>query len=159
MTGSTNEPALCRNNSNRSVSDRNNNGRPTSGRNDSNNKVDRFGDGGDGVEYAKKSGKSKGKKLSKFRKSTKSRKNLSKSENSSNFGAMEAKQSFLTPESRAAFNRLWLAFIKALILWYFDPECHIWIETDALGYGIGEILNQQISKTSPNGVVTKVDLS
>ena len=32
---------------------------------------------------------------------------------------------FLIPNTRKAFNHLRLAFIKALILWYFDAECHI----------------------------------
>ena len=58
-------------------------------------------------------------------------KKLSKSRNSTNFDATEDKPKFLTPDARTAFNRLWLAFTKALILWHFDPECHIWIETDA----------------------------
>ena len=77
--------------------------------------------GGSGEELAKKSGKSKGeklKKLSKFRKSAKLGKNLLKSGNSPNFGATEAGPNFLTPKARAAFNRLWLAFTKALIFWH-----------------------------------------
>ena len=36
-------------------------------------------------------------------------------------------------------------FTKALILQYFDPECHIRIETDASGYTIGGILSQLTS--------------
>ena len=46
-------------------------------------------------------------KLSKTRKLSKSRKRLSKSGNL---------PKFLTPNARIAFNCLWLAFIKALIL-------------------------------------------
>ena len=34
------------------------------------------------------------------------------------------------------------AFTKALILWYFDLKYHNQIETDALGYAIGEVLSQ-----------------
>ena len=52
---------------------------------------------------------------------------------------MEAGPSFLIPKARTAFNRLQLAFTKALILWYFDLECHIRIETDALGYTIHDM--------------------
>ena len=121
-----------------------------------------FGVGGGGEELAKKSGISKCgklKKLFKSRNSTKSGKNLSKSGNSPNFGAIEVGPSFLTPDAREAFNRLRLAFIEAPILWHFDPECHIWIETDALGYAIGGMLSQLASGTSPDGVVTKADLS
>ena len=61
------------------------------------------------TEKSSKSGKSKGKKSAKS-------KNPSKSGNSPNFNATEAGRSFLTPEARSAINRLWLAFIKALIL-------------------------------------------
>ena len=125
--------------------------------------------GGDGVdsgsmEIAKKSRKSKGQKtsksqkLAKSRKSSKSGKNSSKSGNSPNFGATESGPSFLIPEARSAFNRLWLAFTKAPILCHFDPECHIWIETDVFGYAIGGVLSQLASETSSDGVVTKADL-
>ena len=106
--------------------------------------------GGD-EELAKKSGKSKGKKskkLSKSRKSAKSGKNLLKSRNSPNFGATKTGPSFLTPKTRAAFNRLWLIFTKAPILCHFDLECHIWIETNALGYAISGMLSQLTSVTS-----------
>ena len=128
-TGSPDEPA----------SSKNNGSRPVSGRNNSNNKVDEFG--GDSVEYAKKSGKSKGQKTSKSQKSAKSGKNSSKSGNLPNFGATKTEPSFLTPKARSAFNRLRLAFTKALILQYFDLECHIWIENDTSGYAIGGVLS------------------
>ena len=49
-------------------------------------------------------------------------KKLSKSENLPNFDATEARSSFLTPSTRKTFNRLWLTFIEAPILWYFDLE-------------------------------------
>ena len=81
-----------------------------------------------------KSGNSKGKKSAKVKKPSKSR-------NSPNFDAIKAGPSFLTPKARLAFNRLWLAFTKAPILWHFDPEYHIWIETDASGYAIGGVLS------------------
>ena len=106
--------------------------------------------------------KSKSQKLAKSRKLSKSKseksKKPSKSKNSSNFNATEAGPSLLTPNARTAFNRLWLAFIKALILCYFDPDCHIWIKTNISGYAISEMLSQLTSKTSLDGVVTKVNL-
>ena len=49
----------------------------------------------------------------------------SKSRNSHNFDATETGLSFLNPDAKTVFNHLWLAFTKAPILLYFDPECHI----------------------------------
>ena len=95
-----------------------------------------------------KSGKSKGEKSKK----------PPKSGNSPNFGATGSGPSFLTPEARSAFNRLRLAFTKAPILWHFDPECHIRIETDTSGYAIGGVLSQLASGTSSDGVATKANL-
>ena len=152
-TGSLNEPTPSRNDGSK----------PASGENDSNGEIDKFG--GDGVEHAKKSGKSKGQKSAKSRKSSKSGKSKgekpkkpSKSGNSLNFGATESGPSFFTPKARSAFNRLRLAFTEAPILRHFDSECHIRIEIDALGYAIGSVLSQLVSGTSPDGVVTKTDL-
>ena len=51
---------------------------------------------------------------------------------------------YLTPDARRAFTQLRQAFTKAPILQHFDPECHIWIETDASGYAIGAMLSQLI---------------
>ena len=110
----------------------------------SNGEVVWFGVGGD-EELAKKSKKSKGQILFKSQKSAKSRKNSSKSGNSSNFGATEARSSFLTPGAKEIFNRLRLTFTRALILQHFDPECHIWIETNASNYDIGDVLSQLAS--------------
>ena len=122
-----------------------------------------FGDseGGDdisNVEIAKKFGKSKNQKLSKSRKLAMSKK-PSKSGNLPNFDAKDSGPSFLTPKARVAFNCLWLTFTKALILRHFDPKWHIWIETDVSGYAIGNMLSQLASGTSPDGVITKTDLS
>ena len=120
-------------------------------------------DGGD-VKIAKKSGKSKGQKTSKSQKSAKSWKSsksgkiLLKSGNSPNSDATETGPSFVTSEVRSAFNHLQLAFTKAPILRHFDPEYHIWIKTDALGYTIGEVLSQLAFGTSSNEVVTKTNL-
>ena len=124
------------------------------------------GDGSnDGLKYVepkiRKSAKSL--KLSKSRnskgKNSAKSKKPSKSRNSPNFDVTEAGPSFLTPEAKTAFNRLWLAFTKAPILWHFDSECNIWIETNASGYTIGDVLSQLASGTSPDEIVTKADLS
>ena len=48
---------------------------------------------------------------------------------------------FLTPDARRAFTQLKQAFTKALILWHFDPDCHIRIETNAFGYAIGGVFS------------------
>ena len=93
------KPALSRNNSNK----------PASGKNDGDDEVDKFG--GNGMEHAKKSGKSKSQKTSKSQKSYKSGKSksekpkkLSKSGNSPNFDAKNSGPSFLTPEARSALT-------------------------------------------------------
>ena len=49
---------------------------------------------------------------------------------------------YTTPKARLAFSQLRKAFTKALILQHFDPEYHIRIETDALGYAIDKVLSQ-----------------
>ena len=49
---------------------------------------------------------------------------------------------YLTPGAKQAFTQLRQAFIKALILRDFDPECHIWIKTDASGYAIVGVVIQ-----------------
>ena len=124
-----------------------------------------FGVGGGGGELAKKLGKSKGQKSVKSRKSSKSGKSKGekpkkppKSGNSPNFDAKDTGPSFLTPKARSTFNRLRLTFTEAPILWHFDPECHIRIETDASGYAIVGVLSQLASGTSPDRVVTKTNL-
>ena len=175
MTGSPDEPAPSRNDGNKSVSSRNDNSRLAFRKNDGNGEVDEFGVGGNSVEHAKKlgkskcektsksrklsmSGKSKGEKMSKSWTLAKLGKKSSKSGNLTNSDATKDGPKFLTPDARTAFNRLRLAFTDALILQHFDPECHIWIETDALGYAIGGVLSQLTSGTNPDGVVTKADL-
>ena len=35
--------------------------------------------------------------------------------------------------------------MKALILYHFDLEHHIWVETNALSYAIGGVFNQLTS--------------
>ena len=107
---------------------------------------------------------SKSQKLSKFQKLSKSqklaklKKELSKSGNLPNFDAKENEPSFLTPDTRTAFNYLWLAFTRAPILQHFALKYYIWIETDASSYKIGGVLSQFVFETKPDKVVTKTDL-
>ena len=83
-------------------------------------------EGGDGSKCVKlKIGRLKSQKLSKSQKLAKSGKKSPKNGNFPNFNAKEAGPNFLTPSARKTFNCLWLAFIKALILWHFDPEYHV----------------------------------
>ena len=49
---------------------------------------------------------------------------------------------YLTSVTKKTFNYLRHAFPQAPILQHFDPEWHIRIETDALGYAIGRVLTQ-----------------
>ena len=72
---------------------------------------------------------------------TKSGKKLSKSRNLPNFDVKKNEPSFLTSDTKMDFNRLRLAFIKDLILWHFDSEYHLWIETNALSYAISDLLS------------------
>ena len=48
---------------------------------------------------------------------------------------------FLTSGARLVFTKLKQAFVKAPILYHFDPKRHIRIETDASGYAIGEVFS------------------
>ena len=50
--------------------------------------------------------------------------------------------SFLTPEVKLAFTWLRQAFTEAPILYHFDPEGYILIESDVSDYAIGGILSQ-----------------
>ena len=58
-----------------------------------------------------------------------------------NIGATKEPK-ILTLNGRNTFNYLWLAFIKALILQYFDLKSHNRIEIDTLGYIIGKLMSQ-----------------
>ena len=81
------------------------------------NKIDRFKNSYDLIEKCEK--------LSKIRKLAKSRMKSSKNRNLPKFNTKKCTPSFLTPETKKTFNYLWLIFTKALILWYFNPKCHI----------------------------------
>ena len=71
----------------------------------------------------------------------------SKSKNSFTFKKLSKskkllRSDFFTPRARLAFTKLRQAFVKALIFYHFDSECHIWVETDASDYVIGRIFSQ-----------------
>ena len=146
-TGLPDKSASNRNDGSRSASSKNNNSRPASRKNNGNGEVNGFGVGRNSVKYIKKSEKLfklrklKSKKTSKSWNLAKSGKKSLKNENSTNFDTIEDRSKFLTLDARTTFNRLWLAFIEASILWHFDLECHIWIETNALSYAISEVLS------------------
>ena len=67
---------------------------------------------------------------------------LSKSKNSSKSKKTVRSSDFLTPGAKLAFIDLSQAFFMAPILYHFNPEPHIRIETDVSGYTIGEVLSQ-----------------
>ena len=48
---------------------------------------------------------------------------------------------FFIPKARLTFTQLRQAFVEAPILYHFNLESHIRIETDVLGYTIGSILS------------------
>ena len=54
---------------------------------------------------------------------------------------------FLTPEVKLVFLQVRQAFTEAPILYHFDPEHYIRIETDASSYTIVSILSQLTSET------------
>ena len=49
---------------------------------------------------------------------------------------------FFIVRARRVFTKLRQAFIKVLIIYYFDLKVYIWIETDVLSYVTDRILNQ-----------------
>ena len=97
-------------------------------------------------------------KLFKSWKSAKSKKKLSKSENLSNFDVKKNGPSFITLNTRIAFNYSWLTFTKAPILQYFDLEYYIWIEINRSSYVIDGILSYLASETRPDEIITKTNL-
>ena len=48
---------------------------------------------------------------------------------------------FFTPKAKPTFTELRQAFLKASILYHFDPERHIRIETDISGCAIGGVFS------------------
>ena len=55
---------------------------------------------------------------------------------------MTVRSDFFTPGAKLVFTKLRQVFVKAPILHYVDPECHIRIGTDKSGYAIGGVLSQ-----------------
>ena len=51
-------------------------------------------------------------------------KKLPKSENLPKIDTKKVNPIFLTFNIKITFNYLWLAFIKAIILWHFDPKSY-----------------------------------
>ena len=66
---------------------------------------------------------------------------ISKSKNSSKSKEAVGSSDFLTPEAKLAFIKLRQAFFKAPILYHFDLERHIQIETDVSGHTIGGVFS------------------
>ncbi len=58
-----------------------------------------------------------------------------------NFANTNSETDFLTPGAKEAFIHLRKAFTETPILRYFNPERHIQIETNVLGYAIGGVLS------------------
>ena len=85
-------------------------------------------------------------------KSTKSKKLKLTKPKKSNFAFSGT--NFLTSKAKNAFIHQQKAFTKALILKHFDPEYHIRIKTNALGYAISGMLSPLTFKTSLAGQVT-----
>lgn len=81
-------------------------------------------------------------------------KNLSKGENLSKVNPSEMR--FLMLKASIAFIYLKKAFTKAPILYHFDPEQHIQIETNVSRFSIGEIFCQL---TSGHVIHTNSDFS
>ena len=73
--------------------------------------------------------------------------NLSKSTNLSK-SKKTVGSDFFTPGTKLAFTELRQTFLKAPIFHHFDPEHHIWIETDISGYAIGGVFSQLNSDDS-----------
>ena len=65
---------------------------------------------------------------------------------------------FFTPKAKLAFTQLRQIFVEALILYHFNLESHIRIETNTSGYTIGGVISQLFPETRPDRVVTKADL-
>ena len=61
---------------------------------------------------------------------------------------------FLIPKASLAFTQLRKMFTEAPILYYFNLEHHIRIETDTSGYAISGVLSQLTSETGLAGQMT-----
>ncbi len=92
--------------------------------------------------------------------------NLAKSKKSkltkskkSDLPKVNSRTDFLTSQAKKAFIHLQKTFTKAPMFRYFDPKCHIRIETDVLGYAIDAVLSQKTSDQHFSGYVTHNDLN
>ena len=95
----------------------------------------------DNNKLTKKFIKLKTKKLSKLQKLAKLRKKLLTNENLLKFDIKKTEPSFLTFNTRIAFNYLWLTFIKTSIFQYFDLKYYILIKINAFSYIINSVLS------------------
>ena len=55
---------------------------------------------------------------------------------------MIGSSNLVTSKARLAFTKLGQTIVKAPILHYFDPECHIRIEINELGYEISGVFSR-----------------
>lgn len=62
-----------------------------------------------------------------------------------NLRLLEFGTGFFIPRARLTFAKLRQAFHIALILHYFNPDCHIRIEIDVSNYAIGGMFSQLTS--------------
>ena len=85
----------------------------------------------DGVEVEDNEVEKKNQKTSKSKKLSKSKKMVG--------------SDFFIFGARLAFVKLRQAFVKALIFYHFHPKHYIWVQTDVLGFVIGEVLSQLTS--------------
>lgn len=67
---------------------------------------------------------------------------------------MSFKMGFLTFQASLIFTQLKKAFIKALILYYFDLKCHIQIKINILDYVIAKVLSHLTFEISFMGQVS-----
>lgn len=58
-----------------------------------------------------------------------------------------SRSGFLTHKTKITFVQLRKAFIKDLILHYFEPDWYIWIETNTFRYAIGGVFSSLTLKT------------
>ncbi len=76
-----------------------------------------------------------------------------------NFAKANSGTDFLTLGAKDTFIYLQKVFTEALIFRHFDPERHIQIETDALGYAISGMLSQMTLNQLSSDHVTHENLN
>ena len=70
------------------------------------------------------------------------RKKVQKLSKSKNLSKKMVGSDFCTHGAKLAFTKLRQTFVKSSILYHFNSECHIQIETDASGYTIDRVFSQ-----------------